>query len=251
MSMDAGIVKKVAVGIPLKGHTPPKSYNDRMLMAFTLGIKESEQRLGNVSPRYEFLWFFVGEIFTPFAREHLAAMALQYECEYLFMVDDDMMAPFDLFYTLVRHDRDIVSALAFTRNPPYQPVIYSVKDGWDPASRSRYYTNQPVLNYTRDSLVQCDAVGFGAVLIKTELFKNMPKPWFMSSAATGEDILFCCKAKEAGYKVFCDTTAKLGHLSDSLVVTEAYSDQYNKMNAADREAMYGRYQRFETLEVAK
>lgn len=251
MPMDDGIVKKVAVGIPLKGHTPPKSYNDRMLMAFTLGIKEAEQRMQKTPVRYEFLWFFVGEIFVPFAREHLAAMALKYECDYLFMIDDDMMAPFDLFYSLVRHDRDIVSALAFTRNPPYQPVIYSVKEGWDPTSRSRYYTNQSVLNYTRDSLVQCDAVGFGAVLIKTELFKEMPKPWFMSSSATGEDILFCCKAKEAGYKVFCDTSVKLGHLSDSLIVTEEYSDQYSKMTADDREKMYGKYQRFETLEVAK
>lgn len=242
---------KVAVGIPLKGHTPPKSYNDRMLMAFTMGIKETEARLGNDPVQYQFHWFFAGELFIPYAREHLAKLALQYGCDYLFMVDDDMLCPFDLFYKLVRHDKDIVSALAFTRNPPHQPVIYALKEGWDATSQSRYYMNYAVTNYPRNSLVQCDAVGFGAVLIKTEWFKKLPNPWFMSSAATGEDILFCAKAREAGAKIYCDTSVKLGHLSDSLVVTEDYSDQYNKMTEQDQEKQYGKYKRFESLEVSR
>jgi hypothetical protein len=245
------VIKKVAVGIPLKGHTPPKSYNDRMLMAFTLGQREAEQRERNETVRIEFVWFFVGEIFVPFAREFLADMALKYDCEYLFMIDDDMLAPFDLVYKLLEHDRDIVGALAFTRNPPHNPVIYQLKQGWDSVSRSRYYANQHVLNYPRNALVECDAIGFGAVLIKTKLFKEMPKPWFMSSASCGEDVLFCAKAREAGYKVFMDTAQKLGHLSDSLVVTEDYSDLHNKLSEEDREDKYGKYTRFESLEKVR
>lgn len=244
-------VKKVAIGIPLKGHTPPKSYNDRMLMAFTLGQEEMRQRGQSENPRYEFYWFFAGEIFVPFAREHLASLALRYGCDYLFMVDDDMLAPFDLFYKLVKHDRDIVSALAFTRNPPHQPVLYELRQGWDPVSHGRYYTQHPVLNYPRNALVQCDAVGFGAVLIKTEWFRKLEQPWFMSSNASGEDILFCAKAREKGAKIFCDTSQKLGHLSDSIVVTEDYADKYTKMSEADREQMYGKYQRYETLEMER
>jgi hypothetical protein len=244
---DSNVVK-VAIGIPLKGHTAPKSYNDRMLMAFTMGIKETEARMQNHPVQYVFHWFFVGEIFIPYAREKLAQQALQYGCDYLFMIDDDMLAPFDLFYKLVAHDKDIVSGLAFTRNPPYHPVIYRLKEGWDPTSMSRYYANQSVINYPRNTLVQCDAVGFGSVLIKTELLKKIPSPWFMSSAQTGEDILFCCKAREHGFKIFCDTTQKLGHLSDSLVVTEDYSDMFNKLNEKDREQMYGKYQDFDTLQ---
>jgi|ERR1700761_548522 len=245
------IIKKVAVGIPLKGHTPPKSYNDRMLMAFSLGIKEAEQRLNNEAVRYEFYWFFVGEIFIPFAREFLADMALKYDCDYLFMIDDDMLAPLDLVYKLLAHDKDIVGALAFTRNPPHNPVIYQLKQGWDPVSRSRYYANQHVLNYPRNALVECDAVGFGAVLINTRLFKNMPKPWFMSSASCGEDVLFCAKAREAGYKVYMDTSQKLGHLSDSIVATEEYSDLHNKMTEEEREQKYGKYTRYESLEKVR
>lgn len=243
-------VIKVAIGIPLKGHTAPKSYNDRMLMAFSLGQEEMRQRLTDSPVMYEFNWFFTGEIFIPFAREHLAKLALQYNCEYLFMVDDDMMAPFDLFYKLVAHDKDIVSPLAFTRNPPYNPVIYRLKQGWDPTVRQRYYANQHVLNYPRNTLVQCDAVGFGAVLIKTELFRKIPSPWFMSSAETGEDILFCCKARENGFSIFCDTSQKLGHLSDSLIVTEEYHDQFNHIDSSQQDKLMGQYS-YETLEQAR
>jgi hypothetical protein len=242
---------KVAVGIPLKGHSPPKAYNDRLLMAFCMGEKEQEQRLTNAPVLYEFNWFFVGEIFVPYARENLADMALRYGCEYLFMVDDDMLAPFDLFYQLVRHDRDIVGALAFTRNPPHNPVIYTTRKGWDAVAQSRYYNKEYVINYPRNALVECDAVGFGAVLIKTELFKKMPKPWFMSSDACGEDVLFCTKAKEAGFRVYMDTTQKLGHISDSIIVTEEYSDNFNKLSEQDREDKYGKYTRCETLEKAR
>jgi hypothetical protein len=249
--MADAVIKKVAVGIPLKGHTSPKSYNDRMLMAFMLGQKESEQRINKDAVRYEFLWFFVGEIFVPFAREFLADMALKYECDYLFMIDDDMLAPFDTFFQLVEHDRDIVAALAFTRNPPHNPVIYKLKQGWDPVSRSRFYANEYVMNYPRFALVECDAVGFGAVVIKMDLFKKMAKPWFMSSASCGEDVLFCAKAKEAGYRIFMDTSCKLGHLSDPIVVTEEYADAHSKMTVQDREDKYGKYQRFESLEKVR
>lgn len=251
ISVDDEIVKKIAVGIPLKGHTPPKSYNDRMMMAFVLGQKESEMRLQKISPRYEFYWFFVGEMFVPYAREFLADQALKYECDYLFMVDDDMLCPFDAFFKLLAHDRDMVSALAFMRNAPHYPVIYSLKEGWDSTAQSRYYMRNYVLNYPRNSLVQCDATGFGAVLIKTELFRKIPKPWFMSSDAIGEDILFCCKALENGFKIFCDTSVKTGHLSDSICVTEDYFDKHNKMTTEQWENQYGQYQRFETLEVAR
>ena len=243
-------VKRVAVGIPLKGHSPPKAYNDRMLMAFCMGQREQEQRMRGDPVLYEFYWFFVGEIFVPYAREHLVLLARQYKCDYLFMIDDDMLAPFDLVYKLIDHDKDIVAPLAFTRNPPYNPVIYKLKEGWDPTSLSRYYANQHVLNYPRNTLVQCDAVGFGAVLIKMKVFDGLERPYFMSSAETGEDILFCCKAREAGFKIFCDTSQKLGHISDSLVVTEEYHDQFNKVNKEEQERRLGEY-RYDTLEKVR
>ena len=244
-------VKRVLVGVALKGHTPPESYHDRVLMSYYMGGMEMEQKHKEVKPRYEFCWVSVGEIFIPFAREMMADQAVKYKCDYLFMIDDDMMAPVDLFYKLVRHDVDIVAPLAFTRNPPHRAVMFSVIEGYDKVVGKDYYINHPVINYPRNRLVECDAVGFGAALIKTEVIKRMQKPCFMGSLGTGEDIHFCIAAKKLGFRVFMDTSTKLAHLSNPIKVTEEYSDHYNKLNEEERDRFYGQYEKYGSMNDLK
>lgn len=244
-------VKRVLVGIALKGHTPPESYHDRILMSYYIGSREMKESYEKVKPRYEFIWINVGEIFIPFAREMLAGKALEFKADYLFMIDDDMMAPVDLFYRLAKHDVDIVAPLAFTRNPPHKVVMFATVEGWDAAVNRSYSINNTVYNYPRNRLVECDAVGFGAVLIKTEIFNKMAKPYFMGSMGTGEDIHFCLQAKKLGYHVFMDTATKLGHLSKPIIVTEEYSDQFNKLTEVEKDKYYGKYSKYESTEVLK
>lgn len=239
-------VLKVMVGIPLKGHTPPRSYHDRMLMWKLLGNQEASDFYQDKSPRYVFNFGSVGEMLIPYARERLAEGALAEGCDYLFMIDDDMLAPPDLFYKLVAHDKDIVAALAFTRNPDHRPVIYETVEGFSHEAGKSYGFTRFVNNYPRNTLVECDAVGFGAVLIKTSTFKALPQPWFFGMERTGEDITFCVKARKAGFKVFMDTSIKLGHLGTPCIITEEYSDQWNRMTPEEREKLYGRFDKYET-----
>lgn len=240
----------VAVGIALKGHTPPKAYHDRMLMAFMMGQHEMEDRKNGADPLIQFQWFFMGEIFIPFAREQLADACLKYKCDYLFMVDDDMLCPFDLVYKLIEDDKDIVAPLAFTRNPNHAPVCCITREGFDPAAKKPYIFKEPIMSYPRDTLFQCDATGFGAVLIKRKVLETMPRPWFMNTSPTGEDILFCHEAKRHGFEVWVDSRKKLGHLGDSIIITEDYADTWNKLNKEEREHRYGQYT-YPTLEVAR
>lgn len=244
-------IKRVLVGIPLKGHTPPESYHDRMLMSYYMGGKEIDAKYKKENPRYEFVWVSTGEIFIPFAREMLADQAIKYDCDYIFMVDDDMMAPVDLFFKLVKHDVDIVAPLAFTRNPPHRSVMFQMIEGYDKVIGENYHIPNPVFNYPRNKLVECDAVGFGAVLIKTEVMKKMKKPWFMGSIGTGEDVHFCVAAKKLGFHVFMDTSVKLGHLSHPIIVTEEYSDKFNKLTEDEKDKFYGKFQKYEPTEIVR
>lgn len=247
----APVAKRVGIGIALKGHTPPESYHDRVLMAYNLGCREVEDAYLNKPLRYEFVWLTAGEIFIPFAREQLAQTALNMGCDYLFMIDDDQLADPDLVFKLLKHDVDIVGALTFTRNPPHNPVIYERIEGFDPSSGTRYDFTKTVHAYIRDTLMECDAIGFGCALIKTEVFRKMPKPWFMGSHGTGEDIHFCLQAKKHGFRVFMDTKNKMGHLSHPTIVTEEYADQLSGMGEEERERVYGRYQKYPTFELVK
>lgn len=238
-------VLKVLVGIPLKGHTPPQSYHDRMLMWKYMGNMEVNDFHNKKNPRYVFELGAIGEIMVQYARERLAEGALADGCDYLFMVDDDMLCPPDLFYKLAAHDKDIVAALAFTRNPDHKPVIYETVEGVDPVTASYGFTRF-VNNYPRNTLVECDAVGFGAVLIKTDVLRKVKKPWFFGMESTGEDITFCVKAKKAGFRVWMDTSIKLGHLGSPAIITEEYSDAWNKLDSEQREKLYGQFTKFET-----
>lgn len=239
-------VYKVLVGIPLKGHTPPRSYHDRMLMFKNLGGQEVVDFYEKKDPRYVFSFGAIGEMLVPFARERLAEAALEQGADYLFMIDDDMLAPQDLFYKLAANDKDICAALAFTRNPDHKPVIYETIEGYDPVARSRYGMSRFVMSYPRDTLVECDSVGFGAVLIKTQVLRKVEKPWFFGMSQTGEDVTFCIKAKKAGFSVWMDTRIKLGHLGAPVIITEEYSDAWNKLTIEERERLYGRYEKYET-----
>lgn len=238
-------VHKVLVGIPLKGHTPARSYHDRMLMWKHLGNSEAADFYTKKNPRYVFQLGATAEMFIPYAREQLAEGALSDGCDYLFMVDDDMLCPPDLFHKLAAHDKDVVGALAFTRNPDHKPVIYETVEGVDPVSGSYGFTRF-VHNYPRNQLVECDAVGFGAVLIKTSVLKKVPRPFFFGMERTGEDITFCIKAKKAGFRVWMDTSIKLGHLGTPAIITEEYSDAWNKLDEAQREKLYGRFTKYQT-----
>jgi hypothetical protein len=233
-------VYKVLIGIPLKGHTPPTSYHDRMLMFKHLGHREEQDYQEKKPVRYTFSIGCVGEILVPYAREVLAKQAVDTDCDYLFMIDDDMLAPPDLFFKLAANDKDICAALAFTRNPDHKPVMYQVTQGRDPLGYE-FYQNMFVINYPRDTLVECDAVGFGAVLIKVDTLRKVKVPRFMGLVGTGEDIAFCHKAKKAGCEVWMDTRIKLGHLGDAKIVTEEYADNWLKLSPDERDKFYGRY----------
>ena len=68
-------------------------------------------------------------------------------------------------------------------------------------------------------------VGFGAVLMKTEMLKkvkeNGGRP-FTPLREWGEDISFCKRAREAGYTLYTDSRVKVGHVGISIIDESTY-----------------------------
>jgi GT2 family glycosyltransferase len=239
---------KILFGIPNEGGTDASAYDNRMEMCFHLGTLQCMSHFGfneydgakyqiPDGVEYQFSIASVGEVFTALARERLAEYAVDGGFDYLFMVDDDMLVPKDMFERLIAHDVDIIAPLAFTRNAPHKPVIYNLLEGYDAIAKSDYYINYSVVNYPKDQLVQCDAVGFGSVLINVRVLKGMKKPYFMTTSGAGEDIHFCHKAGQAGFKIFMDTSVKLGHLGYRKEITEETYESEN--NVPQLREMYG------------
>lgn len=123
--------------------------------------------------------------------------------DYLFMVDDDMVVREDLLDLLLEVDEPIVGALCF--NSAGRACCFV--DG-------PHGIEIPDPNPPRDGAFERAAVGTGAILIKTEVFRALPEPWFYyDKSKTSMDVHFCRDARKAGYKIWVSAEAKTKQLS--------------------------------------
>lgn len=167
-------------------------------------------------------------------RENLAKEALKVNADWVLTLDSDMRFPKNVFDRLAAHDKPIVAANYSTRGLPAKPVAFS-------NARCNEYV------YTTESsrgLEEVYAVGMGVMLIKAEVFKQTPMPWFQIGYATdtgnffGEDIHFCHKAAKHGFKTMIDHDVSrevrhIGSFEFTLDHAEACRDDVEKeRNAA-------------------
>lgn len=62
------------------------------------------------------------------------------------------------------------------------------------------------------NFINADAIGFGFVLLKREVFEKIPYPWFVwDKVSPSEDFDFCEKLIKHGYEIKVFTEVKLSH----------------------------------------
>lgn len=157
------------------------------------------------------------------SRNKIAAKAIELGTDYLMCFDSDMIFQPDTLERLMAHDKDIVSGLYFRRTGTYRPVIFDeldVKDG--------KAVHHNLDDYPKDDIFKVKGIGFGCVLIKTEVLLDMiaaKGDWFTPMYGMGEDLAFCMRANELGYDIWVDPTVKCGHVG-SVTVTEEFYQAY-------------------------
>lgn len=146
-------------------------------------------------------------------RNNLVRMALDAETAYILWLDSDMSFPASTALRLMSHNEDIVAANYVQRQNPNKSVAFPKIGQWDT------FLNFDVKNF----LEEVEAIGFGCVLMKTELFQKISEPWFDFTwvpelkTHQGEDIAVCKKLLDLGYKIKVDTmlSRELRHLGTS------------------------------------
>lgn len=143
-------------------------------------------------------------------RERLATMALELGAEYTLWLDSDIVFPATTAARLMAHNEDIVAANYIRRQLPAKGVAYETIGDWE----------NPLPFDEYDELVEVEGVGMGCMLIKTEIFESISKPWFEfgwspeSNDFLGEDMIFCQKVGALGHTIKIDTSLsqELRHL---------------------------------------
>lgn len=167
--------------------------------------------------RYSARWFVPGpKIKTVVARNAASQIAISGGADYLLLIDDDMVVPCNLLDLLLRHDVDIVVPLFFRATPPIEPLIFDIDELGD---------RIPIYEYPKDALFEVPGgAGTGVMLIKIDVLKAMDVPiWRGSIDPTyAEDIEFCRRAKELGFRVWCDSSTKIGQMSLPVAIGEKH-----------------------------
>ena len=150
------------------------------------------------------------------ARDSQAIHSIENDVDYLFFLDSDMMPAPSTLVQLMSHDKDIVSAMCFKRNPPFQPCFYtkaSIKKGEDGKIIPIMESALAPETWDNEGLVNVEAVGMACCLIKVDVFKKLEGGnWFFPLPRIGEDLTFCMKARQAGFKIYVDLGLNCHHL---------------------------------------
>ena len=145
-------------------------------------------------------------------RAELCLDAMREKCTHVLFIDSDMRFPHDMIERLLQHDLDIVATNCARRRMPTGPTAQIYKENGE---RELVYTMPE-----STGLQEVGSVGMGVMLIKANVFAKLAEPWFETPwrhdkrGYIGEDVFFCKKARDAGFKIWIDhdVSKEIGHI---------------------------------------
>lgn len=170
--------------------------------------------------------FLIGSLVYD-SRNKLAAMALDMEADYILWFDSDMVFEPDTLERMMKvldehSEIDVLSGLYFRRGHPFTPVLFGkLERKEDGTLEHEGVENVP------ESLFEVAGCGFGCVLMRTDMLLDIAAKegggvWFTPFLTAGEDASFCIRARESGYKIYCDPDVSLGHMAYTPVTKDFY-----------------------------
>lgn len=140
------------------------------------------------------------------SRNGLVTEALKSDAEYLFFVDDDIIAPGNIIPVLMGHSRPIACGLYWAKKKKAERCLAA----WMKVPAG-YAAIAPQQN---GSLIQVDVTGLGCALVHRSVFEKISQPWFdWKYGGPSEDFYFYEKAAaEAGIKPVVDMSMACRHI---------------------------------------
>lgn len=176
-------------------------------------------------PPHSTISFITGMPFDH-ARNTACQSALDHGFQYLFFLDDDVVAPVNTIQSLINLNVDIASGLYYRRAMPIHPVaLLDTPSG-----------PQPLQNLI--GVQKVDFVGAGCLLIRRNVLEKMAsingKMWFewtldkdLPGRKLSEDFEFCRKAKAIGYDMYVDTRIRCSHIG---LAASSYGNEYKPVH---------------------
>ena len=191
--------KKIVIGIPHTGTL----YTDIAMNLMNLAATENKYAINIQMLKSSILYI---------SREYLVSAALQAKADYLMFLDSDQTISsqgIEKLASYLDNGENIATTLIFRKDPPFHPCVFSHQELLPTNQISLQFYDIANQDLTKHFYVASS--GFGCIIMKLDIFKKMPQPWFLPAPYSGEDITFMYKAAQMGYKTLCDPTIEVGH----------------------------------------
>ena len=161
--------------------------------------------------------FHVGSLVYD-SRNKLAERAINSNADYVLWLDSDMTFMPDTLHmmllTLINNQLPILAGNYYRRRPPFTPTIFKEVTISHLGVRCDNYPEDEI---PEKDLFEIEGCGFGCVLMRKDVLwnvmiqQNQDGLLFSPIKGVGEDLSFCWRARQCGYKITCDPTIALGH----------------------------------------
>ena len=205
---------KIAIGINNLTAVSQPAYSNHLQFFYRLGRSYTNLEVLLINP---------ARMSIDRMRNMAAEQALKWEADYLLFLDDDVLIPFGSLAHLLDANKDIIAGDVLIRGYPFEHMIFD------------YLEDKKGMHAIREveeplGVYDCDAVGFSYCLIKIDVLKKCPKPFFITGPKNTEDIYFCIKAKLANpdLTIACDTRIKCGHMLNPYPIGPENVDLFRK-----------------------
>ncbi len=142
------------------------------------------------------------------ARDRLACKAINDGFTHLLFLDSDMVFDEQIVETLQFSGKDFVCGAFVSRRPTYGKCVYS---SLKPLTQIADWGKEPF---------RVKGCGMACTMIATEILKEVQtrygscfNPEIYDGIKYGEDLAFCWRANDIGAEIWCEPTARVGHIA--------------------------------------
>ena len=207
-------MRKILIAVPCMDQLPAQ-FAHSLATLTSYGIEDTQISI----------WFNLGSLIYS-SRDQIAKKALLDEADLVMWFDSDMVFNPDTLKRMLEHidnGADMVTGIYYRRTAPFSPVAFKTME-----------LNEDGNGFTFDEFdeipsepFEVGACGFGCVLMRTEIFVAVFAKFglmFTPIANCGEDIAFCWRARQCGYKILADPSIGLGHVGHTVITKEFFNN---------------------------
>ena len=200
-------MRKILIAVPCMDMLPAQ-FAHSLATLTSYGIEDTQISV----------WFNLGSLIYS-SRDQIAKKALLDEADLIMWFDSDMVFNPDTLQRMLKlidEGNDMVTGVYYRRTPPFSPVVFKTMEINEEGTGFEWTEFEQI----PDDLFEVGACGFGCVLMKTEIFVSVFAKFglmFTPIANCGEDIAFCWRARQCGYKIIADPSISLGHVGYTII----------------------------------